>query len=74
MQLDPVITETLPLRPVDSAFTLSGFTLKLQLPNAWLTVTVWPATAIVPVRAADVEFTRRCSSPSRGRHAFRRRP
>ena len=53
----PTFTEMLPLRPVDSAFTVSGFTEALQLPNAWVTVTVLPATVIVPVRAADVEFT-----------------
>ena len=57
VQLDPAITETAPLKGVDGTFEISGLTVGLQLPNAWVTVTVLPATVIVPVRAADVEFT-----------------
>ena len=53
-QLDPVVTETLPLVPVEGAFTAVGATLNVQLFAAWFTVTVWPAIVIVPVRAAPV--------------------
>jgi hypothetical protein len=53
-QLDPVVTATLPLVPVDGAFTVVGDTVNEQLSAAWLTVTVWPAIVIVPVRAAPV--------------------
>jgi hypothetical protein len=53
-QLDPVVTAMLLLLPVDGTETFVGDTLYVQLPDAWETVTVWPATVIVPVRAAPV--------------------
>ena len=57
VQLDPVMTDTLALmKPLNGTELLVGDTVKTQLLAAWLTVTVFPATAIVPVRAAAVEF------------------
>jgi hypothetical protein len=53
-QLEPVVTATLPLLPVDGTDTVVGETLKLQLFAAWAIVTVCPATVSVPVRAAPV--------------------
>jgi hypothetical protein len=56
-QLEPVITEMLPLNGVDGTDWLSGDTVKLQPPAPWLMVTVWPATVIVPVRAVELAAT-----------------
>ena len=53
-QLDPVVTATLPVVPVAGAFTEVGDTVKVQLFAAWFTVTVCPATVIVPLREAPV--------------------
>ena len=55
-QLEPVVTTTLPLLPVDGTSMLVVERVAEQLLAAWLTVTIWPATVIVPVRAAPVEF------------------
>jgi hypothetical protein len=55
-QLEPVVTAMLLLSPVDSAETLVGDTLYVQLSAAWVTVTVWPPTVMVPVRALAVPF------------------
>jgi hypothetical protein len=55
-QLEPVVTATLPLLPVDGTDTLVGDTLYVQLLAACVTVTVCPAMVIVPVRAAPVVF------------------
>jgi hypothetical protein len=53
-QLDPVVTATLPFMPVDAADTVVGETLNVQLFAACVTVTVCPATVMVPVREAPV--------------------
>jgi hypothetical protein len=52
----PVVTAMLLLSPVDSAETLVGDTLYVQLSAACVTVTVWPPTVMVPVRALAVPF------------------
>ena len=56
VQLVPLTTESELVLPMEETDTLVGETLYEQLEAAWLKVTVWPATAIVPVRATPVEF------------------
>ena len=53
-QLDPVVTWSALLMPIDVTDTLNGDTVYVQLPAACVNVTVWPATVIVPVRAPVV--------------------
>jgi hypothetical protein len=53
---EPVLTEMAPLNGVDGTAWLRGDTEYAQLPAAWVIVTAWPATVIVPVRALVVEF------------------
>src|SRR5262245_55397910 len=53
----PVVTDRLPVVPVDGAEMLVVDSKAVQLLLAWLIVTVWPATVSVPLRGAPVEFT-----------------
>lgn len=57
VQLVPDTTESEPVLAVDGALALIGVTEYVQLLADWLTVTVCPATSIVPVRATPVLFT-----------------
>jgi hypothetical protein len=47
------VTLTVALPPLAGAVTVVGDTVKLQVAPGWLTVTDWPATVTVAVRALD---------------------
>src|SRR5262245_26238557 len=55
-QAVPAITLTVRLVASASTVKLSGVTVPVQPPVAWLTVTVWPPSVNVPVRGLPVVF------------------